>query len=924
MRAVALLLIVAFELPAAAVADTAGSFGHLRLREIGPAISGGRSPAVAGFDGDSALYYAGGAGGGVFKSTDAGASWIPVFDRQPVAPIGAIAIAPQNERDVWVGTGESNPRNDAESGNGVYHTSDGAKSWRYLGLERSAHISAITIDPRNAQFVAVGVLGRVSADDSNRGVYITRDAGAHWTRALYAGPASGVSSLVRVPDHPSTLFAGVWQIRRMPWRLDSGGPNGGVYRSDDNGVTWHKVAGNGLPQGLTGRIGLAAGIRGRIYAVIQSREGDLWRSDDGGKTWKLMPHSPYVGARPFYFSSVFVDPANPDRLINVALILTMSTDGGRSFHPIATGAGWDYHAVWWSRDGRRIINGDDEGVILSSDGGAHFWQPYDLPFAQPYHVGLGASAPNYQVCIGLQDDNSWCGPAAPPNGIGVMNRDWNQVGPGDGMWALQDPVDPNYIWSTSTNSDTGQVYLWNATTQQVADVSPDAETNGLLSAGALKYRFNWDTPIAFTDDGKALVGGNVVFESADRGQTWKAISPDLTRNDPSKQLASGGPISHDQSGAEYYDTILYLATTKLDAALIWVGTDDGIVQVTRDASTGSAQAVHWQNVSPPADLVPPWGRVTGIEPGRFAAGTAFVAVERHLSGDDRPYLLRTDDYGASWHSISGNLPSDQFVRTVRQDPRNANVLYAGTNRGLWISLDGGGHWQSLRLNMPATAIYDLEIQTAQNDLVVGAHGRGVWILDDLTPLQQWASTGASSVTLFPPRDAYRTWQWPPVNTFADPKIPPNEFLGENPQYGGLLTYYLPKAPRQATIEILDSNGRLVRRLQGDDVPKDAGINRTSWDLGEDGPVKWNGTFKENQGPDEGAEVLPGSYAVRLVTDGVRTQQTLVVRLDPRDPSVARAQSRYDFLAPLYSELSSVDTMLNKIDDRLKTAAPSEA
>ncbi|HEX3670533.1 MAG TPA: hypothetical protein VHT92_02390, partial [Candidatus Cybelea sp.] len=488
----------------ASAASSSENFAGLAYRAIGPAISGGRSPAVAGSNRDPLLYFAGGAGGGVFKTTDGGASWVPIFDAQPAAPIGAIAVAPQDDDDVWVGTGESNPRNTIESGDGVYHSTDGGRHWERAGLERSAHVSRICIDPRDRRVVAVGVLGRVSSDDPNRGIYVTRDGGAHWTRTLYAGPSSGVSSLVRVPDHPSTLFAGVWQVRRLPWRLDSGGPRGGIYRSDDNGATWRKLAGRGLPKAPTGRIGLAAATRGRIYAIVESREGELWRSDDGGATWKKMPHNPLLGARAFYFSSIFVDPANRDRLINVSLILSMSTDGGRSFHAIATGAGWDYHDVWWSSDGRRIVNGNDEGVILSADGGKNFWQPYDLPFAQPYHAGFDRRVPYYRVCIGLQDDNSWCGPSTSDNDVGVLNRDWYQVGPGDGMWALFDPKDSDFVWSTSTNSDTGQVYLFDERTKQVAEVSPDAESNGELAASALKYRFNWETPIAFTNDGKAL------------------------------------------------------------------------------------------------------------------------------------------------------------------------------------------------------------------------------------------------------------------------------------------------------------------------------------------------------------------------------------------------------------------------------------
>lgn len=900
----------------------AAPFSGLTFREIGPAISGGRSTAVAGTDRDAHLYYAGGAVGGVFKSTDGGASWTAVFDGEPAAAIGAIAIDPRNDRVVWVGTGESNPRNDAEPGDGIYRSVDGGETWRHAGLPGSAHISAISIDPRNPRVIAAGALGRISAGDANRGVYVTRDNGIHWSRTLYVGPSSGVSSLVRAPNHPSTLFAGVWQIRRLPWTLESGGPHGGIYRSDDNGIKWRKLTGHGLPDGLTGRIGLAAGGGGRIYALIQSRAGDLWRSDDGGANWRLMPHSPFLGARPFYFSSIYVDPANPDRLINVSLILSLSNDGGRSFHAIAEDAGWDYHAIWWSADGRRIISGTDEGVILSADGGARFWQPYDLPFAQPYHVGLDGPLPDYRVCIGLQDVNSWCGPSAPPNGIGVMNRDWYQVGPGDGMWVVADPLDSELVWSTSTNSDTGQVYLWDARTRQARDVSPDAESNGVKPASALDYRFNWETPIAFTDDDKALVGGNVLFESADRGGTWNAISPDLTRNDKSKQEPSGGPVSHDQSGAEFYDTILYVATTKLDPGLIWVSTDDGLVQITRNAS--AAAKASWQNVSPPVSLVPPWGRISCIDPGRFAAGTAFIAVERHLNGDRQPYVLQTDDYGSTWRSIAGDLPRDQYVRAVRQDPRVASVLYAGTNRGVWVTLNGGSHWQPLRLNMPATAVYDLEIETAANDLVAGAHGRGVWILDDLTPIQQWNAASSASVTLFPARDALQMWNWPPVNTFTEPVLPYNEYVGDGGDGGAIVTYFLPRDAKAASVTILDSSGRTIRHLKGDDVSKDAGMNRAYWDLTEDGPVQWKGTYKQNRGPDEGAEVVPGRYTVQLAIDGATKSQSLTVKPDPRGPSSAAAAGRYDALAALYGELNTIDTMLNRIDELIPRASPPQA
>jgi photosystem II stability/assembly factor-like uncharacterized protein len=904
--------------PAIAQSDSS-AFGDLRYRSLGPAIAGGRTTAVAGSDRDALLFYVGGADGGVFKSVDGGASWQAVFDRASAAAIGAIAIGPQDTRDVWVGTGESNPRNDVESGNGMWHSVDGGKTWTHAGLDDAGTISSISIDPRNPRSVVVGVLGHVFRDGETRGVYVTRDSGAHWTRALFTGPSSGASDVVRVPDRPATLFAGMYEFRRRPWTMISGGARGGVYRSDDDGASWRK-AGGGLPAGLTGRIGLAAAKGGRIYAIVQSKHGDLWRSDNGGSSWKLMPHSPYVGARPFYFSRVFVDPADRDRLIDVGLILSLSGDGGRSFHPIATNAGWDYHVAWWSGDGRRIAVGSDEGAVMSGDGGAHFWQPYDLPFAQPYHVGFTNTAPDYVVCLGLQDNNSWCGPSIAYNGIGILNRDWYTVGQGDGMWVLVDPGDPNLIWSTSTNSDTGQVFLWDRRTTQAVEVSPSARSNSTAPA-TLPYRFNWDTPIAFTAEPqpRVLAGGNVVFESADRGRHWSVISPDLTRNEKSHQQASGGPIDLDISGAETSDTILDIETTKLASGLIWVGTDDGLIQLTRDGGA------HWANVTPPS--APPWCRVSTVEPGHFSAATAYAAVDCHLLGDSHPNIFLTDDAGATWRSIAANLPPDLFVRSVREDVRNRNLLFAGTQRGVWVSFDRGGRWESLRLNMPATAIYDLEIAPLTGDLLVASHGRGLWILDDLRPLQELTSArSAASATFFPPRDAYRMWQWSPVNVFANGTLPDNEFVGENPEYGALLSYYLPKAAaHRPTLEILDAHGRIVRHLEGSDVPNAAGINRTSWDLSEDGPERWQGTFKENRGPQEGPEAIPGTFTVRLHAGGGSVEQTLKVLADPRDKASPQDYAlRHDFLAALYDELGAVDAMLNHIDARLKRASAAQA
>jgi photosystem II stability/assembly factor-like uncharacterized protein len=891
-------------------ADSIADLSGLSYRGIGPAIGVGRTTAVVGSNADNLFYLAGGADGGVFKSTDGGSVWSPVFDHADAAAIGAIAIAPDNTQDIWVGTGEANPRNDVAGGDGIWHSTDGGKTWRHAGLDDAGSISSISIDPRDSHHVVVGVLGQIFRDSTMRGVYVTRDDGAHWQRTLYVGPSTGVSDMTRLPDRPDTMFAGLYELRRKPWTMMSGGPSGGLFRSDDGGDTWHRVTASGLPPSPTGRIGVSAGPNNRVYAVIQSSAGDLWRSDDGGSTWRLMPHSYIVGARRFYFSRITVDPANADRLISVGLELSMSTNGGKSFHRISGNAGWDYHVVWWSHDGTRIVVGSDEGVVMSGDGGTTWRQPYMMPFGQAYHIGFDNDLPNYHVCIGLQDDSSWCGLSNSDSGLGVLDRDWWTVGPGDGMWALYDPNDPHLIWNTSTASDSGQVYLFDTRTQQADEVSPDAEQNGGMPAHLLAYRFNWDSPLAFTADGKVLAGGNVVWESGDHGVHWTRISPDLTRNEKSHQQITGGPIDMDMSGAESADNLLALATTPLDSSMIWAGTDDGLVQLTRDGGA------HWMNVTPRG--APYWGRVPCVEPGRFDAATAFVAFDNHMLGDNGPYIYATHDYGATWRSIATDLPKDLFVRSIRQDTVNANLLYAGTQRGVWASWDGGAHWRSLRLNMPASAVYDIEIQPQRDDLLVATHGRGAWVFDDLRPLQELQKASASSVTLFALRDTYRWFQSAPINSFQNGSLPANLFHGPNVDYGAYITYALASSKhKKATIEIVDASGHVIRHMSGKDVPHKAGFNRVAWDLTVDGPTKWLGTFKDNQGPATGAEALPGIYDVRLTVDGITQQKEVTVKADPRDPATPdQMQLRYTTLTKLYGELSGVDAMLNSLDHQL--------
>jgi photosystem II stability/assembly factor-like uncharacterized protein len=687
LRSFAACIVSCALLQAAAAADpVSNAFGLLKFRPIGPAISGGRATAVAGSDSDPRIYYAGGAAGGVFRSADGGVSWQPTFDRASAAAVGALAVSVKDPNDVWVGTGESNPRNEVQEGSGIWHSTNGGTTWKHAGLDDAGSISSISLDPRDPRTVVVGVLGHIFRDGAMRGIYVTHDGGAHWARTLYLGPSSGVSQVVRVPGRPQTLFAGVWQFRRQPWMMTSGGPRGGLFRSNDGGTTWQKLSGNGLPAGLTGRIGIAAASGGRVYAIIQSKEGELWRSDDDGNSWRRAPHSPYLGARPFYFSSIFVDPSNRNTLIAVALILSISRNGAMSFNRTATNAGWDYHAAWWSADGRRLIVGSDEGVLISADGGKHWWQPYDLPFSQPYHVAFDDAIPNYTVCIGLQeisfvvrtivDGERLRRPQ--PRLVYGRSRRWDAR---DVRSGRQEPDLANV-----NASGTGQVFLYDARTTQSWEVSPSEADSGDKPAD-LAHRFNWDTPIAFSSDGNALVGGEVVFSSADKGRHWTVLSPDLTRNDRSHQQISGGPITADVSGAETSDTLLCIAPSKRDPGVIWTGSDDGLVHVTRDGGKT------WTDVTPSG--APHWGRAYTVEPGAVDAGTAYVAFDNHMLGDDRAYVFGTSDYGRTWSRLDAGLPAGDFVRVVREDPKNPSVLYAGTERGLFLSLDRGTQLASL-------------------------------------------------------------------------------------------------------------------------------------------------------------------------------------------------------------------------------------
>ncbi|MGZ3503647.1 MAG: VPS10 domain-containing protein [Vulcanimicrobiaceae bacterium] len=920
------------------------AYGHMTWRSIGPAVAGGRVAAVAGTASDDKLYYIGAAGGGVWKTVNGAQTWTPVFEKQDVSAIGAVTIDPTNENVVWVGTGEANPRNDVTYGDGVYKTTDGGKTWTNVGLQATRHISRILVDPKDPSHVLVGALGDVFKDSTDRGVYVTNDGGKTWTKTLYAGPQSGVSEMAMDPNDPSVVYAGIWQFRRLPWTFHSGGADDGLYKSTDGGKTWTKLTGHGLPAGITGRIAVAVAPSDskRVYAIFEAKDGILWRSDDAGENWKMVSNDTLVDQRPFYFTHLNVDPKNPDHVFAVSEMLAESSDGGHKFKEVAKDVHVDYHAMWIApNDPDRMMTGEDGGYALTLDGGKHWSFSRNIPIGEIYHTAASTENP-YWVCAPLQDNNGFCGPSNSLDPDGIKDEHWLRVIGGDGMWAVPDPVDPNLI---VTDLQDGRVAQFSKTTHQNRFIQPYYDFNrNDFSLNVRKYRFNWDSPIGFAPwNGNTLwYGGNVVFQSTDRGLHWSPISPDLTLNIKDHQLPAGGPLATDVSGAEYSDTILDIEGSPARRGEIWVGTDDGVVQVTLD------NGKHWSNVSPKG--VPSYGRIETVAPSALDPATAYANYDLHRSGDYSPYLFVTHDYGKSWTKIVDGLPNNQWVRTVRPDIRNRNLVFAGTENGMWISYDGGAHWTDFKNDLPTVSVRDIRIQPQFDDLVIATHGRALWIMDDIASLQYLPQAQHQGGMLFPIRTAYEYMY------HSEDEGPYTRFTGQNPPNGAIIDFY-QAAPAGATpkIDILDARGNVIRHLRapkatpkpqasespapesdedttrGGAAPKisnRAGINRVIWDFHEDGVAQWMGAARpQYRGPLAGVAVLPGEYTARMTIGGHTYTQRFAVKADPRSPyTYAEQAAAYVFAKKYLRAAGTINTILNHLDDQKKalTAAAGDS
>ena len=891
-------------------------FKGLKWRSVGP-YRGGRVLAVTGVPGDPYTFYFGGVAGGVWRTTNGGVDWVPLFDKQPISSIGAIAVADSNPGVIYVGTGEACIRGDISYGNGVYKSTDGGKTWTNVGLKDTQHIASVIIHPRNPDIVFVAALGHAYGPNAERGVFRTMDGGKNWEKVLFKDNKTGAIDLVFDPQNPNVLLAALYEVQRTPWSLSSGGPGSGLYKSVDGGTTWKRLEGHGLPSGIMGRI--AVSVSGadsnRVYALIEAKDASgLYRSDDGGDSWTKVNDDQRLTQRAWYFTHVFADPKSADTVYMLNTGMFRSGDGGKSLTLLPAPHG-DHHGLWIDpTNPQRMINGNDGGATISVDSGKTWTTVYNQPTAQFYHV----AADNqflYHV-YGAQQDNTTVAIASRTDDGYIGREHWYDVGGGESGYVVPDPRDANIVYA---GGNEGVVTRWDKRTQQLQDVTVWPIDYSGHGAKDMKYRMGWTEPIVISPNNPDVIytAAEMVFKSSDHGQSWTAISPDLTRNDKSKQESSGGPITKDNTSVEYYDTVFTIADSPVQKDLLWVGTDDGLVQVTRDGGK------NWANVTPKG--MPEWSLVSLIEASPHDAGSAYVALDCHKLDDLKPYIYKTTDYGKTWTKITTGIPDGAYVHAVREDPQQKDLLYAGTETGIFVSFDNGGNWQPLQLNLPNSPIHDLVVKN--NDLVVATHGRSFWILDDITPLRQLSAQVASADRyLYKPPAIFRV-HFPEEFERRQP-------VGQNPPPGAVISYYFKSAPKgEVTLEVLDSLGAVIRSYSSvekkeaetppewpdleppqNKIPAEAGMNRFAWDLRYEGPRKLPGEVGA-EFRSRGPMAPPGNYQVRLTAEGKSQTVPLELKMDPRsNVSLGDMQKEFDLELKIRTLLSDLHDTVREIRD----------
>ncbi len=897
----------------------------MEARSIGPSGMSGRVEAIDAVAHDPNIIYVGAATGGLWKSTTGGVTWQPIMDHLRAASIGAIAINQTAPDIVWVGTGEKGRRNSAGVGTGVYKTLDGGHTWTHLGLAATEAISEIILHPTEPQTAYVAALGPTWGDGTERGVFKTTDGGKTWARVLYVDERTGAADLEMDPANPNKLIAAMWEFRRWPWFFKSGGPGSGLYVTHDGGETWEKrTAADGLPEGELGRIGLAWARNQPeiIYALVEATRSELLRSDDGGRTWNTVNSNDGIAPRPFYYAQIRVDPENENRLYNMHSPIEISEDGGRSFETLLPFARVhvDHHAFWINPlDGRMIIDGNDGGVYISRDRGKGWRFVENLPLAQFYHINVDMETP-YNVYGGLQDNGSWEGPSSVWENGGIRYYHWKEVAFGDGFATIIDPRNGRFGYAMSQGGNIVRFDRETGERKSIRPVHPDG----------VELRFNWNAGIA-TDphDGSIYYGSQFVHQTTDMGHSWRIISPDLTTDDPEKQnYHNSGGLTFDASTAENHTTIIAVAPSPVRSGVIWVGTDDGNVQVTQDGGQT------WENVVSRMRNVPPGAWVPHIEASKFDAATAFVVFDDHRRSNRTPYLFKTTDYGRSWESlVTGEL--EAFLHVIEQDPVDPDLLYLGSEFGMYVSVNGGANWSLWTHGVPRVPVRALIVHPRDHDLVIGTHGRAAYVLDDVRPLRALANDPTVAdrpvhVTPIPATIQYLAAQVDGMRFLADAK-----FVGPNRPYGALISFFAntDQDSVEATIEVGDAQGTVIRTFKHWAKP---GLNRTTWNLRQDAIRRGGGGGGGPFGAPAGQLVLEGTYTVTVKLGEAESAQPVEVRFDPRfnitlaDRRAKRAAAERaaqrravasEAIDRLQKTKSAVDEVLERLDDSDSTHKP---
>ena len=907
----------------------------MEWRCIGP-HRGGRVVAVTGDVSNPGVFYFGACAGGVWKTTDGGAFWENISDGFfNTAAVGAIAAAGSDVNVIYAGMGESCIRGNVCHGDGVYGTTDGGKTWAHLGLQNTRHISRVRVHPQDANLVYVAALGDPFNASSDRGIYRSKDGGGSWEQVLSVDDRTGAADLAMDTSNPRNLYAAFWETQRTPWSLISGGPGSGLFKSTDGGDTWTDLSGKkGMPEGIKGRIGVAVSPSqpSRVWAVIEAKESGLYRSDDGGETWERISQNRNLLTRPWYYNHVFADPKDPETLYILNLNGWKSVDGGRTFTQLTTPHG-DNHDLWIDPNNpQRMIEGNDGGACVSFNGGDTWSTIYNQPTAQFYHVDTDSQFP-YRVYGTQQDNTAMSVPSRSHKGA-IPYSDCYQVGTSESGHIAVRPDNSDIVYSGAIGSSPGgggSLLRYDHNSGQVRSITVWPEVINGLGAKAAKYRFQWTYPILISphDPNVLFTAGNHLFRSTDEGTNWEALSPDLTRNDVTKMEPSGGPLTIDDTGAEFYGTIFAFAESPLKAGVFWTGSDDGLVHVSQDGG-GT-----WTNITP--SELPEWALISMIEPSPHDPGTAYLVATRYKWGDQNPFMYKTTDYGETWQDITEGIPEGAFTRVVREDPSRSGLLYAGTESGMYVSFNGGDSWQTLQSNLPIVPVHDLAVK--ENDLVAATHGRSFWILDDLTPIHQLMDGLVSAENhLFKPRPAYRyltstgaerpggpgknyTLASGVIVTFYEKKDAGKVFLdaGKNPPAGLVVNYYLKEKPEgDLTLTFLDSSNQEIRSFSsngGEDKPKvatEAGSNRFVWDMRYPEAHKVKGDSTTEKGL-SGPVAAPGTYKVRLAVNGDVFTQEFEIRKDPRVSATQEdLDAQFALLIKIRDKLSQTQDAINSI------------